>query len=247
MKRFRKYKHLKKLNKYLLEEKFKSMPLFNSLIKSRAEGLNIDIDKSFFGSRNPLRSAYALKTLYMRYRAVLDYLDIYKPKSILEIGCGTGLGSWILSDLTDNIIAIDNNLNDIAIARKLFPEVKFVVADAYKHIEQLEPGKIDVLISSFGPIIDYGLAKKKFNKYIHVAKLPSLSLENKISRFTTAEKRKRILLGLHRLKGIHLSYNTTIVSNEQKGFSPNYFYYYFTYEYLNIFKKILRKIKVVIW
>ena len=160
MKRLRKYRYLKKLNKYLLEDKSKSMPLFNSLIKSRAEGLNLDISKSFFAPRNPLHSIYAFKTLYMRYRAVFDYLDIQKPKSILEIGCGTGLGSWILSDLTDNIIAIDNNLNDIAIARKLFPEVKFVVADAYKHIEQLEPGKIDVLISSFGPIIDYGLAKK---------------------------------------------------------------------------------------
>ena len=131
MKRLRKYKHLKKLNKYLLDEKFKSMPLFNSLIKSRAEGLNLDISKSFFGPRNPLHSIYAFKTLYMRYRAVFDYLDIHKPKSILEIGCGTGLGSWILSDLTDNIIAVDNNLNEIAIAHRLFPEVEFVVADAY--------------------------------------------------------------------------------------------------------------------
>ena len=126
MKRLRKYKYLKKLNKYLLDEKSKSMPLFNSLIKSRAEGINLDISIP----DNPLRSIYALKTMHMRYRAVFDYLDIHKPKSILEIGCGTGLGSWILSDLTDNIIAIDNNLNDITIARRLFPEVKFVVADA---------------------------------------------------------------------------------------------------------------------
>jgi len=37
----------------------------------------------------------------------LDYLDIHKLRSVLEIGCGTGLGSWILSDLTNNIIAID--------------------------------------------------------------------------------------------------------------------------------------------
>jgi len=67
----------------------------------------------------------------MRYRTVFDYLDIHKSKSILEIGRGTGLGSWILSDLTDNIIAVDNNLNEIAIAHRLFPEVEFVVADAY--------------------------------------------------------------------------------------------------------------------
>ena len=87
MKRLRKYKNLKKLNKYLLGEKSKSMPLFNSLIGSRAEGLNLDIGKPFFAPRNPLRSIYALKTLYMRYRTVFDYLDIHKPKSILEIGC----------------------------------------------------------------------------------------------------------------------------------------------------------------
>ena len=246
MKRFRKYKHLKKLNKYLLEEKFKSMPLFNSLIKSRAEGLNIDIDKSFFGSRNPLRSAYALKTLYMRYRAVLDYLDIYKPKSILEIGCGTGLGSWILSDLTDNIVAVDYNICEIAIARRLFPEVKFEVADAYEYIEQLKPGSFDVLLCASGPLIDYSLANKMFNKYIHVDKVPALSLEM-IKKMTVAERRKMIFLGRQRLKGIHLSFNTTIVSNEQKGFSPNYFYYYLTNEYLNLLKKTLYKQKVIPW
>ena len=247
MKRLRKYRYLKKLNKYLLEEKSKSMPLFNSLIKSRAEGLNLDISKSFFAPRNPLHSIYAFKTLYMRYRAVFDYLDIQKPKSILEIGCGTGLGSWILSDLTDNIVAVDYNSNEIAIARKLFPEVKFVVADAYKYIEQIEPGSFDVLLCACGPQIDYSLAKKKFNKYIQVAKLPTLSRENKILNMDDAEIRKRIILGRHRLKGIHLSFNTTIVDNEQKGFSPNYFYYYFTYEYLNLLKKILYKRKVIPW
>jgi len=247
MKRLRKYRYLKKLNKYLLDEKSKAMPLFNSYVKSRAEGLSLGIDKSFFCQRNPLHSIVALKTLYMRYRTVFDYLDVHKPRSILEIGCGTGLGSWILSDLTDNIVAIDNNLNEIAIARRLFPEVKFEVADAYRYIEQIKPGKFDVLISAFGPMIDYSLAKKKFNKYIQVAKLPTLSRENKILNMDDAEIRKRIILGRHRLKGIHLSFNTTIVDNEQKGFSPNYFYYYFTYEYLNFLKKILYKRKAIPW
>ena len=247
MKRLRKYKNLKKLNKYLLGEKSKSMPLFNSLIGSRAEGLNLDIGKSFFAPRNPLRSIYALKTLYMRYRTVFDYLDIHKPKSILEIGCGTGLGSWILSDLTDNIVAVDYNICEIAIARKLFPEAKFVVADAYEYIEQLKPGSFDVLLCASGPRIDYSLANKMFNKYIHVDKLPALSPKIIKREMTVAEKRKMIILGRQRLKGMHLSFNTTIVSNEQKGFSPNYFYYYFTNEYLNLFKRILRKIKVIIW
>jgi hypothetical protein len=89
VKRLRKYKHFKKLNKYLLDEKSKSMTLFNSFIKSRAEGLDLDIGKSFSSPRNPLHSIYALKNLCMRYRSVFDYLDIHKPKSILEIGCGT--------------------------------------------------------------------------------------------------------------------------------------------------------------
>jgi len=247
MKRLRKYRYLKKLNKYLLDEKSKAMPLFNSYVKSRAEGLSLGIDKSFFSQRNPLHSIFALKTLYMRYRTLFDYLDVHKPRSILEIGCGTGLGSWILSDLTDNLVAIDNNLNEITIARRLFPEVKFVVADVYEFIDKIKPGKFDVLISAFGPVIDYSLAKKKFNKYIQVAKLPALKLENKIRDMNVKEERKWIILGRHRLKGINLSFNTTIVSNEQKGFSPNYFYYYFTYEYLNLFKKILRKNKVIIW
>jgi len=247
VKRLRKYKHFKKLNKYLLDEKSKSMTLFNSLIKSRAEGLNLDISKSFFAPRNPLHSIYALKTLYMRYRAVFDYLDIHKPKSILEIGCGTGLGSWILSDLTDNIVAVDYNICEIAIARRLFPEVKFVVADAYEYIEQLKPGSFDVLLCASGPLIDYSLANKMFNKYIHVEKLPGLCLEMSKRRMTVAEQRRMIILGRHRLKGIHLSYNTTIVGNDQEGFLPNYFYYYFTNEYLNLFKRMLRKYKVIMW
>ena len=247
MKRFRKYKHLKKLNKYLLDEKSKSMPLFNSLIKSRAEGLNIDIDKSFFGSRNPLHSIYALKTLYMRYRTVFDYLDIHKPKSILEVGCGTGIGSWILSDLTDNIVAVDNDICEIAIARRLFPEVKFVVADAYEYIELNGQEKFDVIICVSGPMIDYSLAKKSCNKYILVGKFPALSLERQKRNMTVAEQRKMIFLGRQRLKGIHLSFNTTIVGNEQKGFSPGYFYYYFTNEYLNLLKKTLRSKKTIPW
>ena len=183
----------------------------------------------------------------MRYRTVFDYLDIHKPKSILEIGCGTGLGSWILSDLTDNIVAVDYNICEIAIARKLFPEAKFVVADAYEYIEQLKPGSFDVILCASGPMIDYSLANKMFNKYIHVDKLPALSPKIIKREMTVAEKRKMIILGRQRLKGMHLSFNTTIVSNEQKGFSPNYFYYYFTNEYLNLFKRILRKIKVIIW
>ena len=247
MKRLRKYKHLKKLNKYLLGEKSKSMPLFNSLIKSRAEGLNLDISKSFFSPRNPLRSIYALKTLYMRYRTVFDYLDVHKPKSILEIGCGAGIGSWILSDLTDNIIAVDYDSNEIAIARRLFPEVKFVVADAYKYIEQIGQEKFDVMINACGPMINYSLAKKVCNKYILVGKSPALKREMQRRNMTVAEQRKWIILGCNRLKGIHLSFDTTIVGNEQMGFSPIYFYYYFTYEYLNYFKKTLRMKKVIPW
>ncbi len=247
MKRLRKYKHLNKLNKYLLDEKSKSMPLFNSLIKSRAEGLNLDIGNSFFSPRNPLRTTYALKTLYMRYRAVFDYLDIHKPKSILEIGCGIGLGSWILSDLTDNIIAVDYDFNEIAIARRLFPEVKFVFADVYKYIEQIGQEKFDVIICASGPMIDYSLAKEICNKYIVVNKSPALSLEMQKRNMTVAEQRKRIILGRHRLKGIHLAYNTTIVSEEQKGFSPIYSYYYFTNEYLNFLKRTLRLKKTIAW
>ena len=89
MKRLQKYKNLNRLHKYLLDEKSKTMHLFNSLMWSRAEELNLDIGKSFSHPRNPLHSIYALKNLCMRYRSVFDYLDIHKPKSILEIGCGT--------------------------------------------------------------------------------------------------------------------------------------------------------------
>ena len=62
-----------------------------------------------------------------------------------------------------------------------------------------------------------------------------------------AEKRKMIISGRRRLKGIHLSFNTTIESDEQKGFSPIYFHYYFTYEYLNLLNRSLRRNKVIIW
>ena len=68
MKKLRKYENLKRVNKYLLDEKSKSMTLINSFTKSRAEGIDLDNDKSFFFSRDPLYSICALKSLYMRYR-----------------------------------------------------------------------------------------------------------------------------------------------------------------------------------
>jgi protein-L-isoaspartate O-methyltransferase len=48
----------------------------------------------------------------------LDYLDIHKLRSVLEIGCGTGLGSWILSDLTNNIIAIEPSPSNVGMFSK---------------------------------------------------------------------------------------------------------------------------------
>tara|TARA_Y100000294_G_scaffold101533_1_gene94292 strand:+ start:258 stop:527 length:270 start_codon:yes stop_codon:yes gene_type:complete len=85
------------------------------------------------------------------------------------------------------------------------------------------------------------------NKYIQVAKSPALRLEMNKRNMTVAEQRKMTILGRHRSKGIHLSFNTTIVSNEQRGFSPIYSYYYFTYEYINLLRKMLRRKKVIIW
>ncbi len=254
MKRLRKYKHLEKINDYLLDDN-SSLVKFNNLVRSRAKGLNLEIDDYFFGIRNPLSTRTALKITYNRYRAVFDYLDKYKPDSILEIGCGTGIGAWILSDLTKRFIAIDHNSMDLKIAKKIFTEVEFVQANAYEYLNKVPAGEFDLLLSVFGPQIDVGLAENKFNKYIYVGRWPNLYVdrwpnngteisEEKLSR---ADIRKMILRGHHRLGGKHLSFNTTIVSNKQKGFQSTYPYYYFTDEYYVMMRRAFRMYKTFMW
>ena len=152
-----------------------------------------------------------------------------------------------MSDLTKRFIAIDHDTMNLKIAKKIFTEVEFVQANAYEYLNKVPAGKFDLLLSVFGPQIDVGFAKSKFNKYIYVGRWPNITTEIKEKKLSRAEIRKKILIGHHRLGGKHLSFNTTIVCNKQKGFQSTYPYYYFTEDYYVMMRRAFRKYKTFMW
>tara|TARA_Y100000034_G_scaffold115279_1_gene152274 strand:- start:1028 stop:1654 length:627 start_codon:yes stop_codon:yes gene_type:complete len=54
-----------------------------------------------------------------------------KNKSVIEYGCGTGVGSYLIS-LNANIVATDVSQSNIAFAKELYPNLNFDVWDIKK-------------------------------------------------------------------------------------------------------------------
>lgn len=50
-------------------------------------------------------------------------------KTVVDLGCGTGYGSFLLSFLAREVTGIDNDPESIAFARERFPGVRFLVQD----------------------------------------------------------------------------------------------------------------------
>lgn len=57
-------------------------------------------------------------------------------RRVLEVGCGTGYGSLLLSWTASSVIAVDLDADAIAHARSHFPGIDFRVADAGDRLEQ---------------------------------------------------------------------------------------------------------------
>lgn len=61
---------------------------------------------------------------------VIKLLDPRKNETILDIGCGTGALTKKISELCEKITGIDNSAEMILTARKKYPEITFLEADA---------------------------------------------------------------------------------------------------------------------
>ncbi|MCC5616915.1 class I SAM-dependent methyltransferase [Nostoc sp. CHAB 5836] len=72
----------------------------------------------------------------------------YKPKRILDIGCGNGHLCKILSDNGIECVGIEPSSDGINQAKKLVPNSKFYVMSCYDNPLEAELGKFDVIVST---------------------------------------------------------------------------------------------------
>jgi SAM-dependent methyltransferase len=78
---------------------------------------------------------------------LLEALDVVHGQRIVDIGCGTGTLTGAVADLGAQVVGADISPTMVAGARRRFPDLEFVVADA-----QLDPlpGPFDQVVSRFG-------------------------------------------------------------------------------------------------
>ena len=68
--------------------------------------------------------------VYEYGQGVIDLLDIKVGMSVVDLGCGNGQLTKQLSDMGMEVIGVDESEEMISLARKSYPEIKFVHADA---------------------------------------------------------------------------------------------------------------------
>src|SRR4051794_1464255 len=78
---------------------------------------------------------------------LLDAITVEHGQRILDVGCGTGTLTAALDDLGAHAVGADISETMIGGARRRFPDLEFVVADA--HVDAL-PGPFDQIVSRFG-------------------------------------------------------------------------------------------------
>ncbi len=90
-------------------------------------------------------SQFKLKTKYIGTRGVFEYrqsIDTWiKPwDKVLEIGCEWGTTSVLIHNVCKNLIATDISEECLQKARRLYPEIRFEVLDAFNVKEALKFG-----------------------------------------------------------------------------------------------------------
>jgi len=80
-------------------------------------------------------------------RHLLAALDVEHGERVIDVGCGTGTLTGAVADLGAHVVGADISPTMVEGARRRFPDLDFVVADA-----QLDPlpGPFDQIVSRFG-------------------------------------------------------------------------------------------------
>jgi SAM-dependent methyltransferase len=218
---FKKFKKLDKINTFF--RNFGSKARFASLIKKKSNNLDYKFTDYSFSPHNPLTNTdRTIKWICENYHAAFDHLDKKNYQTVLEIGCGFGVSTWIMNDIVDNkITGLDINQEAVDTAQYLFPECNFVCSDFKEFFIKNQNIKFDLIISCFGPIKieDLKIIMEHCDEYIHIG--------------YRARSLKNFLFWTHKRKGKHLSFSTTLIkkNNYKSKISLKYFKYYFTWFY----------------
>jgi len=88
---------------------------------------------------------YIEKNHLWRYNETLQYIQ---NKVVLDVGCGVGYGSFIMSDKAIKVIGIDDSMEAINFAHKHYrkPKIKHYCTDFLKMLQYVKD-KIDVIIA----------------------------------------------------------------------------------------------------
>ena len=212
------YKNFPKIKKYYTNF-FNSKTLWVNELSNRMNNRNFDIDGKYsFSPHNPITNPYlVLDWLIDRLQPFFEYFDNKDVSSILEIGCGYGVSTWILKDKFKEAVGLDISENAISCAKKIFPEVDYVKSDVMEYLKQNPDKKFDVILSCYGPPVDLNEIMKHCKYFVRVGYRPK-SINGAI--FKMSEKQK----------GLQLAFSTTVVSEEflSNKISKSYFKYYFS-------------------
>lgn len=100
-----------------------------------------------------------------RYRLALEYLD--ETKRVLDYGCGTGYGSWLMSGEAGLVVGVDADATAIAYAMKWYarptithllqdspPNERFDVITCFEVIEHVDDA--EGLVAKFYELLNHG-------------------------------------------------------------------------------------------
>jgi ubiquinone/menaquinone biosynthesis C-methylase UbiE len=103
-----------------------------------------------------------------------------KDKYVLDLGCGYGNYTKIISKYTDNIIGLDISQRWVDCARKQCPHTKFLLADA--HNIPLENDTFDVIVSiGLFEYVQRSIAIKEIYRVLKNDGISIISVPNKYS------------------------------------------------------------------
>lgn len=80
-------------------------------------------------------------------QVVMQLIEKYKPKRILDLGCGNGVLTKKIADAGYDIVGVDPSESGIAEAKRMHPGVEFKVCGVYDDPEHYDLGDFDLVVS----------------------------------------------------------------------------------------------------
>jgi len=97
-----------------------------------------------------------------------EKIDHSKNLSVLELGCGNGSFSHVISEMGFNVTAVDDSQSGITEAKKAFPQIKFIQQSIYEISETELNNLYDIVIAI--EVIEHlmypSMLIKQANKYL---------------------------------------------------------------------------------